>query len=61
MYRSLICLEDPSSSNIRALFTLGLLYLAPKIHSGEGYKEAQLGTCYLSGHQQQLSHFSASV
>lgn len=60
-YRSLICLEDPSLLIIRALFTHGLLFLAPEIHSGGGHKEAQWGTCYLSGQQQQLFHFSTSV
>lgn len=62
MYCSLTCLEDPSLLIMRALFTCGLLFLAPKIHSGEGHKEAQLGTCYFTGQQQQqLFHFCASV
>lgn len=34
MDRSLICLEDPSLLIIRALFTRGLLFLAPKIQRG---------------------------
>lgn len=61
MYCSFICLEDPSLLIITAPFTCGFLFLAPKTYSGEGHKEAQLGTCYLPEQQQQLFHFCASV
>lgn len=37
------------------------MILVLKIHSAEGHKASQLWTCYLSGQQQQLSHFGASV